>query len=185
MTRPAPQAAPWPTAGLLRTDRLLLEPLTVAHAQEAEPFLNDRRLHEWIGGTPPTREELERRYRRQCAGRSPDGQQGWLNWMLRSGTDGPLVGTVQATLGRPQPGRAEAELAWVIGHAFQGLGYAGEGATAMVRWLRTQGVTVFSAHVHPGHRASAAVARSVGMQPTGRMHDGEMLWSDSAASAAD
>ncbi|MDT0448220.1 GNAT family N-acetyltransferase [Streptomyces hesseae] len=167
----------WPTAALLQAERLQLEPLVIAHADEAEEILNDGRLHEWIGGTPPTREELEQRYRRQTVGHSPDGRQGWLNWMLRR-TDGQLIGTVQATLYRPRPDRVEAELAWVVGHAFQGVGYGKEGASAMVLWLRTQGVAGFVAHVHPGHGASAGIARALGMKPTGEVHDSEMLWAD-------
>ncbi|MFC9908782.1 GNAT family N-acetyltransferase [Streptomyces sp. NPDC059862] len=173
-----PETNCWLTATPLQGERLHLEPLLVAHAEEAAEILNDKRLHEWIGGTPPTREELEQRYRRQVVGRSPDGRQGWLNWMMRKGAEGQLVGTVQATLYRPRPDRMEAELAWVVGHAFQGVGYGKEGASTAARWLRTQGVAGFVAHVHPGHRASAGIARALGMKPTGEIHDSEMLWAD-------
>ncbi|MDQ0991153.1 GNAT family N-acetyltransferase [Streptomyces sp. V3I7] len=168
----------WPAAAPLQGARLQLEPLAIAHAEEAAEILDDGRLHEWTGGTPPTREELERRYRRQTVGHSPDGRQGWLNWMLRTIRGGQLVGTVQATLYRPRPARVEAELAWVVGHAFQGAGYGREGASTMVRWLRTQGVAGCVAHVHPGHRASAGIARALGMRPTDAIHDGEVLWAD-------
>ncbi|MEU0966127.1 GNAT family N-acetyltransferase [Streptomyces sp. NPDC005917] len=173
-----PETNSWPTAPLLQGDRLLLEPLAITHVEEAEEILNDKRLHEWIGGTPPTREELEQRYRRQAVGHSPDGRQGWLNWMLRNRSDGQLVGTVQATLYHPGPGRVEAELAWVVGHAFQGVGYGKEGALAMALWLRSQGVAGFVAHVHPGHRASAGIAKALGLKPTGEVHDSEVLWAD-------
>ncbi|PPS90227.1 GNAT family N-acetyltransferase [Streptomyces sp. MH60] len=167
---------PWPAPAPLRGARVQLEPLTVAHSREAVDFLDDVRLHRWIGGSPPTEEELQRRYRRQAVGRSPDGRQGWLNWMLRRHTDGRLVGTVQATLHRPGPDRVEAELAWVVGHAFQGAGYGKEGAATMALWLRERGVSRFVAHVHPEHRASAGIARSLGMEPSGEVHDFEELW---------
>ncbi|MFJ8645302.1 GNAT family N-acetyltransferase [Streptomyces sp. NPDC093546] len=175
----------WPAAAPLQGPRVLLEPLAITHAEEAAEILGDERLHTWIGGTPPTREELERRYRRQAVGHSPDGRQGWLNWMLRRRIDGQLIGTVQATLYRPSPDglgpspdRVEAELAWVVGHAFQGAGYGKEGASTMVLWLRTQGVAGFVAHVHPGHGASAGIASALGMKPTGEVHDSEVLWAD-------
>jgi RimJ/RimL family protein N-acetyltransferase len=169
----------WPVAVPLEGPRLRLEPLRVAHAEEAPAFLADVRLHTYIGGTPPTRGELERRYRRQSAGHSPDRTQGWLNWMLRRHTDGKLVGTVQATLTRPGVHhRPTAELAWVVGHAFQGNGYAREGAAAMTHWLRGQGISPLTAHVHPDNHASAAVAAALGLHPTGTLHDGEQLWTD-------
>ncbi|WP_330267639.1 GNAT family N-acetyltransferase [Streptomyces griseorubiginosus] len=169
---------PWPMATPLQGPRLQLEPLRITHAQEAAEILNDVRLHKWIGGTPPTREELEQRYQRQTVGHSPDGRHGWLNWMLRKRADGRLVGTVQATLYQSRPDRVEAELAWVIGHDFQGDGYGKEGASTMALWLRTQGVSGFVAHVHPEHRASAGIARALGMEPTGEVHDSEELWAD-------
>ena len=177
----------WPVAVPLEGPRLRLEPLRVAHAEEALVFLADVRLHTYIGGTPPTRGELERRHRRQSAGHSPDRTQGWLNWMLRRHTDGKLVGTVQATLTRTDGPRApeaepatelEAELAWVVGHAFQGNGYAKEGAAAMTHWLRDQGISPLTAHVHPDNHASAAVAEALGLHPTGTLHDGERHWTD-------
>lgn len=179
-----PEKHSWPIAAPLQGPRVQLEPLTIAHAQEAAEILNDVRLHQWIGGTPPTRHELEQRYHRQVIGHSPDGQHGWLNWMVRNRADGRLVGTVQATLYHPRsdhsddPDRVEAELAWVIGHDFQGAGYGKEGASTMADWLRTQGVAGFVAHVHPEHAASAGIARALGMERTGEVHDSEELWAD-------
>ncbi|QPP10916.1 GNAT family N-acetyltransferase [Streptomyces bathyalis] len=161
----------------MTTLRLRLEPLRPGHAAEAFPVFDDERLHIWIGGSPDSAEQLEARYRRQSAGQSPDGKQGWLNWMLRRQSDQRLVGTVQATLLRPAAGRLAAELAWVIGSQHQGTGYAREAALAMTTWLREQGVDTFIAHVHPGHEASAAVARALGLTPTDTVVEGEIRWS--------
>ena len=169
-------APAWPAAGPVPTDRLRLEPLRVEHALEAVAVLDDVRLHEWTGGAPPTLDELTATYRRQCAGRSPDGRHGWLNWMLRRRADGRLVGTVQATLSHPDTGGTEAELAWVIGTGHQGEGYAGEAARAMTGWLRAHGVDALTAHIHPRHQASMGVARALGLRPTDRVDDGEVLW---------
>jgi RimJ/RimL family protein N-acetyltransferase len=179
MTNPPP----WPLAVPLEGPRLLLEPLRVAHAEEAVAFLGDARLHTYIGGEPPSRGELEERYRRQSAGHSPDGSQGWLNWMVRARAGGLLVGTVQATLTRPRPGLLQAELAWVVGHDFQGHGYAKESAEVMAHWLRDQGVSAFAAHIHPHHHASVAVAKTLGLRPTGTLHEGEQLWTDAVPHA--
>jgi len=108
--------------------------------------------------------------RRQVAGESPDGRQGWLNWVLRDAAGAP-AGTVQATLTG-----SEAELAWVLGTAHQGRGYASEAAIAVRDWLRTQGVEAFTAHIHPDHAASAGVARRLGLVPTAVRQDGEVRW---------
>ena len=90
---------------------LILEPLRVGHAEEMALLLNDRALHGFIGGSPEGLEELTKRYARQARGRSEDGSQQWLNWIVRRADTGQAVGTVQATItgaGRP----ARGELAW-------------------------------------------------------------------------
>jgi RimJ/RimL family protein N-acetyltransferase len=45
----------------LESERLVLEPLRVVHVDELAPLLDDPDLHEYIGGEPPTRDELRRR----------------------------------------------------------------------------------------------------------------------------
>jgi hypothetical protein len=73
----------WPTTAALDSERLRLEPLTVEHAGEMAPVLDDADLHVFIGGRPATREELRARYERLVAGHSRDGNERWLNWVLR------------------------------------------------------------------------------------------------------
>lgn len=170
-------SAPWPTAVPLRTARLDLEPLRADHAGEAAVAFDDVALHTFTGGRPATAEELHRRYARQVVGHSPDGSQGWLNWLLRSRADGRLVGTVQATVQRDDTGLV-AEVAWVVATAHQGRGLAREAATAMAGWLREQGVGRLVAHVHPAHGASTGVARALALHPTGTVVDGEVRWTD-------
>jgi RimJ/RimL family protein N-acetyltransferase len=166
----------WPAAQPLRTDRLDLEPLRVGHAGEMVGVLADPALYAWTGGAPPTAGQLRERYARQAPGRSPDGRQGWLNWVLRLRDTGAAAGTVQATLAR-EDGATVAELAWVVGTAAQRRGYAREAASAVAAWLRGLGVDRLVAHVHPEHAASAAVARHLGMRATGVVVDGETRWS--------
>lgn len=182
-----PATTSWPAAGPTETLRLRLEPLRVEHAREAVSLFNDERLYAWIGGSPDTLEQLEGRYRRQSAGQSPDGTQGWLNWMMRRVADERLIGTIQATLCRPASGRLEApasgrlqaELAWVVGTEYQGNGYAREGALAAMIWLRAHGVDGFFAHIHPGHTASMRVAQALGLSATAIVSDdGEVRWDD-------
>jgi RimJ/RimL family protein N-acetyltransferase len=134
---------------------------------------DDQGLHQFTGGEPATPDELRDRYTRQVAGRSPDGGGTWLNWMLRSRDTGELIGTVQATVTG-----STAELAWVVAVPHQGQGYAREAATAVRDRLRDDGVTRFTAHIHPDHVASAGVARTLGLGPTSTLVDGERRWAD-------
>jgi RimJ/RimL family protein N-acetyltransferase len=166
----------WPAElGPLAAERLDLEPLGVGHADEMAPVLGDPALHSFTGGEPATREELRRRYARQGGGWSADGTERWLNWVLRRRDDARLVGFVQATV-TSAGGVLTAELAWVIGSADQGRGYAGEAAGAMLDWLRRNGVMKLVAQIHPEHAASNGVARRIGLVPTDQVVDGEVRW---------
>jgi RimJ/RimL family protein N-acetyltransferase len=153
----------------------VLEPLRAEHARELAPLLADPALHAFTGGEPATEAQLHARYARQAAGQSPDGTQGWLNWVARDRATHAAVGIVQATISDGDDGRS-AELAWVIATGRQGEGLATAAAGAAMDWLRARGVTRFVAHIHPDHRASAAVARHLGLAPTDEMHAGEVRW---------
>jgi RimJ/RimL family protein N-acetyltransferase len=168
----------WLAAECLITPRLRLEPLSVQHADEAVTVFDDPQLYTFIGGEPLSLAEFRDRYTRQVAGHSPDGSQGWLNWMLRLRTGGELAGTAQATLSRLDQDGAErvAELAWMVAVQHQGQGYATEAASAVMHWLQHHGIDRFQAHIHPGHTASARVAEHIGMHPTGTKVNGEVRW---------
>jgi RimJ/RimL family protein N-acetyltransferase len=165
-------APPWPRAEALTTQRLVLEPLRPDHARELALVLGDPALHAFIGGEPASEAELRERFTRQAAGRSPDGAQGWLNWVAR---DRATEGTIQATISDTEAGRSAA-LGWVVATSRQGEGLATEAAGAATDWLRDHGVSHFAAHIHPDHAASAAVARHLGLAATDERHNGEIRW---------
>ncbi|MFF9069870.1 GNAT family N-acetyltransferase [Streptomyces sp. NPDC014891] len=159
-------------ARTVRTARLDLVPLDVAHAEEMAVVLDDPALHAFIGGTPLSPAELRARYERLASG-SPDPATVWANWAVRLRSDGRLTGTVQATV--TEGGRV-AEVAWVIGTGWQGRGIAREAAVGLVGLLVEHGARTIVAHVHPDHTASAAVAAAAGLAPTDRVEDGEVRW---------
>jgi RimJ/RimL family protein N-acetyltransferase len=162
-------------ASPLTTDRLILEPLRVDHAEEMAIVLDDIALHAFIGGEPAGVDELRHRYTVQVRGHSDDDTEHWLNWIVRRIDDDRAIGFVQATVTGPQDDLA-AETAWVIGVSDQGRGYAVEAAGEMLWWLRAHGVLTVIAHVHPEHLASGAVARRLGLHPTAAIVDGEVRW---------
>ena len=148
-----------------------LDPLTPADADALHAVLDDPSLHTWTGGAPPTAEQWRRRVERWQVGRSPDGAEQWLNWVVRDDA-GHVVGHLQATV----TGR-RAELAWVIGSAWQGRGLATAAARSAAALLQADGVETLCARIHPEHLASQRVAVAVGMHDTGEVDaDGEHLW---------
>ncbi|MFD0688753.1 GNAT family N-acetyltransferase [Actinomadura fibrosa] len=182
-----------PIAETIRTQRLVLEPLAVHHADEMAVVLDDPRLHRFIGGEPLSADELRARYEHLVAGPAPFHQEVWLNWVVRRARDGQAVGYVQATVTPAQPGftvaaaaegstvtpsppRTIASVAWVIGMPYQGFGFATEAARALVDWLLAHGAGDIVAAIHPDNLASAAVAGKLGLRPTAETADDETVW---------
>ncbi|MEV6506280.1 GNAT family N-acetyltransferase [Streptomyces sp. NPDC051642] len=157
---------------LISTARLDLVPLSTAHAVEMATVLSSPALHTYIGGEPLSPDALRTRYERLVAG-SPDPATVWCNWVLRLRVENCLVGTVQATI---TEAGSVAEIAWVVGAPRQGRGLASEAAQGLVSWLGEQAVSTVVAHIHPDHRASAAVATAAGLTPTDEWQDGEIRW---------
>jgi RimJ/RimL family protein N-acetyltransferase len=154
-----------------RPGRIRLDPLRVADAPEMVSVLADPELYAVIGGAPPSPDELTEQYRRQVVGRSVDGREMWLNWIVRVGPD--AVGYVQATVHEGD----RAEVAWVIGRRWQCHGYATEAGRELLALLAARGVIRFEAYIAPGHAPSERVAAHLGLAPTGELNsDGEQLW---------
>ena len=76
------------------------------------------------------------------------------------------------------PGGWGAEVAWIIGEAWQSRGYATEAARGLLEWLTSppREVSEVSAHIHPAHGASAGVAAALGMRRTGELVGDEVEW---------
>lgn len=150
-----------------------IRPLEVADAREMAGVLAHPDLYVFTGGGPPSRSDLERRYALQSQGRSPDGTERWINRVVMAGNGQCAVGYVQATI---PVGGGPAEIAWVIGRAWQGRGYATEAASLLLGELCGQGVHQIVVHIHPDHEASQRVARRLGLRPTQTTIDGETRW---------
>lgn len=149
-----------------------LRPLATQDAAAMVEVLSAPQLYVHTGGSPPTHEDLTDQYARQALGRSPDGTQEWLNWVVLDEASDP-VGYVQAS--RPIDGTS-AEIAWVIGLPWQGQGRACAASRLMVEQLASRGVEEITAYIHADNEASVGVARRLGMAPTDRVVDGETCW---------
>lgn len=173
-----------PRADDIDTDRVRLQPMRPDDAGALFPVIDDERLHACTGGVPDTMDELRSRLDVWAHERSSDGRQAWLNWVVRAADDGRVLGTAQATVERGDDG-PRAVVAWMVGSQHQQRGFASEAARAMIEWLETQGVLRVDAHIHPGHQASAGVARNAGLTPTTEKFDGESVWRRGAAPSPD
>jgi RimJ/RimL family protein N-acetyltransferase len=115
---------------VIRTARLTLEPLTVAHAPAMFSLLRDPALYTYLDfPPPPSLEHLQRVYAQLETRHSPDGSEEWLNWIVLR--NGEVIGFVQATIDADR----SANVAYVFGSAHWGSGYAIEAVTAMLAQL--------------------------------------------------
>ncbi len=153
----------------------MLEPLTIEHAGEMVDVLAPSAIYDHIGGVAPTVTQLTERYKRQVVGHSGDGQEGWMNWIVRTQDSGEAVGFTQATLAN-KGGVVYANVAWVISPVHQGRGFATDAARIMCDWLRSQGVELLVANISPANVPSVAVARNLGLHATETITDGETRW---------
>jgi len=161
------------TIPTLSTVRLVLSPLMVADAADMVEIYADQAMHTYTGGAPRTAEELRERFERLTVGWNHDRSEQWCNWIVRCQEQSSPVGAMQATIATDLEWAA---VAWEVGVAHQGKGFASESAVAVVDWLIASGVRRIVASIHPDHIASAKVAARVGLMPTNELDDGEVVW---------
>ena len=115
----------------LHADGLVLEPQTAAHAAEMFPLLADPALYHYLDSGPPQDLAwLAARFAKLETRLSADGLEHWLNWVIRTPGHG-LVGFVQATVYAD----GSANVAYELGSAFWGRGWATRSTAAMLREL--------------------------------------------------
>ena len=115
---------------IITTPTLTLEPQTVAHAEEMFAVLCDPAIYEYENEPPPSLDWLRTRFAKLEARQSADGQQLWLNWVIRLPTS-ELIGFVQATV-RPN---GNAGIAYVLASAYWGRGLARDAVAALMTAL--------------------------------------------------
>jgi predicted GNAT superfamily acetyltransferase len=114
----------------ISTPRLRLEPQAVAHAEEMFAVLSDPAIYEYENAPPRSLEWLRERYARLESRRSPDGEQQWLNWVIRL-SSGELIGYVQATVFAT----GRAAIAYEMCSHYWGRGLAREACEAVLSEL--------------------------------------------------
>ncbi|RYE94291.1 MAG: N-acetyltransferase [Myxococcales bacterium] len=141
----------------LRSERLVLEPLTVDHADALFAGMSDPALYGFIPQEPPASPDaLRLRYTRLAARGSADGRERWLNWAVRHGD--AYVGLVEVTMTSEH-----ASLAYFVFTPWQRRGLAREAcAAALAEIWRRDPVPCAVATVDDRNAASLALLASLG-----------------------
>jgi RimJ/RimL family protein N-acetyltransferase len=152
-------------------DQVLLAPLRATDADELMGLLQEPALRQWLRADDVS--QLRERFRGWESRRSPDGQELWLNWVVRSPGSARALGWVQATV----RGKA-ATVAYAVLPAQRRKGVAVDALRAMIRWLHDRlGVSLFTAEIDDANAASVRVARAAGLTRTEQRVDDEAVWS--------
>lgn len=139
----------------------MLEPLVAAHAREMFTVLSDPAIYEFENEPPTSEDALFRRYRKLERRQSSDGEQVWLNWVIRL-PSGILAGYVQATVLRSGTAYVAYELASC--HWRQGIGSAAVAAVLTELRLNYR-VTLYVAVLKERNYRSLALLRKLRFQP--------------------
>jgi RimJ/RimL family protein N-acetyltransferase len=145
----------------LYTERLIVEPIRAAHADEVWPLLDDDRMWTYYPALrPSTVDQLRLQYERWERG-SPASHEIWLNWLCRMREGGAPVGTMQATIRKPDI----AYIAYAIFPAHQQKGYATEAVREIIAHARhTYGSKRIQAETDTRNTPSYRLMESLGFK---------------------
>jgi ribosomal-protein-alanine N-acetyltransferase len=125
---------------------------------QLEPLLYTFTPHQ-----PLTLEELETRYQKWQARRSPLGNELWLNWIARNRETLEVIGHFQAGVQTD----GSATIAYTVGKEFQKQGFAFEALSATIAWLKSQlGTKKINAWVDTRNTASIELLKKLGFSQT-------------------
>jgi len=145
----------------LYTDALTLEPQVAAHADEMFQVLSDPAIYEYENAPPASVEWLRNRFSKLEARQSADGQELWLNWVIRL-PSGELIGYVQATVFPDH----QATVAYELASPHWGKGLARRAVEAMIRELAsTYQVRSLSAELKQANLRSRRLLERLGFRP--------------------
>ncbi len=137
---------------------LRLEPQVAAHAEAMFEVLRDPAIYEYENEPPWSVAEVRERFAALESRASPNGQEQWLNWVVRL-PSGELAGYVQATV--YPTGRAA--VAYEFASEFWGRGYATRSLEAMFEELEQRyGVVLLSAVLKQANFRSLRLLQRLG-----------------------
>jgi ribosomal-protein-alanine N-acetyltransferase len=156
----------------LVTERLVLEPITEAHAQELCDLFGDPELHHFVPFEPLSLEKQKARCTRWEKRHSPDGAELWLNWAARSKETGRVVAHFQAGVKADHV----ASIGYLVARNFQNKGIATEGLKTVFEYLhQTLRVQEIKAWSDTRNEASHRLAKKLGMSQVDFIKDADFF----------
>ena len=153
----------------IETDRLSLQPIRQADAEDLFEIMRDPAIGAAMGEPPP--EDViaaGARIGSWIAGPGSEHDERWLNWIART-PDGSPVAYLAATV----------QGSWRGWRRIVAVIISAAGTRPKPRWIRPprpHGISAFSASIRESHAASEGVARDLGMLVTDEVIDGERVW---------
>jgi ribosomal-protein-alanine N-acetyltransferase len=141
---------------IIETAGLRLEPQAATHAAEMFVVLSDPAIYEFENEPPASLECLRARFTKLESRQSADGQEQWLNWVIRVPTS-ELIGYVQATV----RSGGHAAIAYELSSAYWGRGLARQAVQAMISELLVHYHVrhLFAVFKHGNHRSKRLLER--------------------------
>lgn len=158
-------------AGMLRTPRLVLRPLSPTDAKNFFPILKDPAIYRFIPEDPPaSMDALRKQFERFVRGPAPDLLEVWMNWGVFF--DDEPIGRVQSTIRVPA---RMGEIAYVFGMAHRKQGLASEAVFTMCEWLFKHWFEVATATIDSRNLDSMALVTRLGFHEVSRVANAEFF----------
>jgi [ribosomal protein S5]-alanine N-acetyltransferase len=162
----------------LDTERLILEPLEVAHAEKLYPGLADPSLYRFVPEDPLSLDELTERYQRILRGPRDNKIELWRNWAVRlQDGDKEYMGMIETSV-FPND---YAYVAYFMFASRQRQGHAHEACAAVLKHVRkTYDIKRVVAEMDVRNVASWRLVESLGFIRTGNKLNADFFKGESS-----
>ncbi len=162
---------------LLETERLILEPLAVAHAEKLYAGLNNTTLYKFIPNDPLSLAELVEKYHRILRGPRDNNIELWRNWAVRLQDNSDYIGMIETSVFPSD----YAYLAYFMFASHHRQGYAHEACAAVLAHVReTYGIKRVVAEMDVRNVASWRLVESLGFVRTGNKLNADFFKGESS-----
>ena len=144
----------------LETPRLVLEPITLAHAAELQELFSDPELHRFTPTEVLVLDQQRILCERWATRRSPDGNELWLNWVARHSSTRAVIGHIQVGI----LDHGVATVAYLVARRVQREGLAAEALRRVIAFLPDLHVTELKAWIDTRNLASIALVQRLGFE---------------------
>jgi [ribosomal protein S5]-alanine N-acetyltransferase len=166
----------------LQTERLILEPLEISHAEKVYAGLSEATLYKFVPEDPLSREELTERYQLILRGPRDNNIELWRNWAVRlhddgDGGDNEYIGMIETSV-FPND---YAYLAYFIFASHHRRGYAHEACAAVLSHVRANyAIKRVVAEMDVRNTASWRLVESLGFIRTGNKLNADFFKGESS-----